>query len=416
MSRNQHQLRFVRSHHVRRAIGAAAIAAGSGLAAFLIAGVSASAWGDASGSIETGLQPTPYLVFAYNDLGMHCMQDDFSELMILPPFNNLHAQVIKRDPNIVHAASDFSVEYSVPNHTHAVDKTNFWTHAEDLVGVPVPPNIGLTGNGLSGHMTVTANQDWEATGIPVTPIEDDGTVNPYPFADIVVRNQNGQIVARTQAVIPVSTELSCYLCHGSDTETPAHSILAAHDKLHATTLLSQTPVLCASCHADVALGAPGTPGVSTFSSAMHTSHADRVGVLGLDNECYACHPGVRTKCHRDVHLANGMDCNSCHTSMEAVGDPMRRPWIDEPRCADCHSRPGFEFEQPGKLFRESRGHGGVMCMTCHNSPHALTPTVTETDNYQALVKQGHVGVINECTLCHTEQPDDPFPHRFFLDD
>jgi hypothetical protein len=27
----------------------------------------------------------PYVVLGYNDLGMHCMQQDFSEMMILPP-------------------------------------------------------------------------------------------------------------------------------------------------------------------------------------------------------------------------------------------------------------------------------------------------------------------------------------------
>ena len=48
--------------------------------------------------------PTDVVVFGYNDLGMHCMNDDFSELLILPPFNNLHAQVVDRsesDPHII---------------------------------------------------------------------------------------------------------------------------------------------------------------------------------------------------------------------------------------------------------------------------------------------------------------------------
>lgn len=33
-----------------------------------------------------------HVVFAANDLGMHCMGPDFTELMVLPPFNNLHAR------------------------------------------------------------------------------------------------------------------------------------------------------------------------------------------------------------------------------------------------------------------------------------------------------------------------------------
>lgn len=86
--------------------------------------------------------------------------------------------------------------------------------------------------------------------------------------------------------------------------------------------------------------------------------------------------------------------------MDAVGSPARRPWIDEPRCSDCHSRPGFQFEEPGKLYRDSVGHGGVHCSACHGSPHAMGPAITETDNVQANLLQGHAGVINDCTVCH----------------
>ena len=39
---------------------------------------------------------TPYVILACNDLGMHCMNSDFSEMMVLPPFNTLHAQIIRR--------------------------------------------------------------------------------------------------------------------------------------------------------------------------------------------------------------------------------------------------------------------------------------------------------------------------------
>ncbi len=42
------------------------------------------------------LRQNPFVVLGYNDLGMHCMNQDFSQLCILPPFNNLHAQVIDR--------------------------------------------------------------------------------------------------------------------------------------------------------------------------------------------------------------------------------------------------------------------------------------------------------------------------------
>jgi len=44
--------------------------------------------------------PTPvaesYVVMAYNDLGMHCMNKDFSEICVLPPANTFRATVLRR--------------------------------------------------------------------------------------------------------------------------------------------------------------------------------------------------------------------------------------------------------------------------------------------------------------------------------
>jgi hypothetical protein len=191
----------------------------------------------------------------------------------------------------------------------------------------------------------------------------------------------------------------------------ATDILRAHDRLHATDLEQHQPVFCAGCHSDNALGTPGLPDVPSLSSAMHGAHATRMDQANLTNSCYACHPGIRTQCLRDVHAANNITCVDCHGDMAAVANPARNPWLQEPTCGSCHTRQGFEFEQPGVLFRNSVGHGGVQCMTCHNSPHTVTPAVTEADNLQSMRLQGHTGKINTCTVCHTSQPGDPFPHR-----
>jgi hypothetical protein len=242
------------------------------------------------------------------------------------------------------------------------------------------------------------------------PIDDNGRENPYPLALITVE-QNGQIVAQTRAVVPTSTEMNCQLCHNAAGVSTAQDILASHDRLHGTTLVSQKPVLCASCHSDNALGLPGQAGVSSLSSAMHTAHAPRMTQIGLAVDCYGCHPGIRTTCLRDTHSASGITCTDCHGNMTAVGNPLRRPWIDLPRCDGCHVRAGFEFEQPGSLFKVSVGHGGVHCAACHNSPHVITPATTPIDNVQAGLLQGHSGTIDTCTVCHTTQPTEAFFHR-----
>jgi hypothetical protein len=340
---------------------------------------------------------------------MHCMNADYSEMMILPPFNTLHAQVLRRgeEPSII--TGGVTVKYSFPSNTHSADKSNFWQFPQPLLGNPAP-NIGVTGNGLSGTIDAAPERDWDASGIPKVPIDDLGRESPYNLASITVV-QNGQIVAQTRAVAPTSTEMSCNLCHNTPGISTAADILSAHDRLHGTTLMAHRPVACADCHSDNALGAPGQPGVSNLSSAMHTAHGPRMSAIHLENECYACHPGVRTNCLRDVHSANHTVCTDCHGSMEVVGSPTRRPWLDEPRCADCHNRSGFEFEQPGVLYRNFVGHGGVHCAACHSSPHAITPAVTDADNMQSNLLQGHPGKIDTCTVCHTPQPTESFFHR-----
>lgn len=361
----------------------------------------------------------PYVVLGANDLGMHCMQEDFSELVILPPFNTIRATIINRsgeEPRIVRSGVD--VSYSMGSNTHAADKTNFWTYAQQLFGVNLPPEVGLTGNRMTGHMVPTGNGDWTATGIPVIPIDDTGRDSPYPLATVTVKTSGGAFRGKTQFVVPVSWEISCNICHTAPGETVATNILKSHDRLHGTDLVNQKPVLCASCHADPALGAPGLPGLASMSSAMHAAHAPRMSAINIDNECYACHPGIRTQCQRDVHAARGVTCHSCHGGMAEVGAPTRMPWVDEPRCGDCHTRPGFQFEQPGKLFKESIGHRGIQCIACHSSPHAVGPTMTALDDLQAVVTQGAPGPIgsaqDSCIVCHRDGPPGPFEH--FPDD
>ncbi len=362
--------------------------------------------GGANARVKAGTM----VVLGYNDLGMHCMNEDFSELMILPPFNTLHAQVIQRgeEPRLV--TGNVTVRYSIENNTTSADKTNFWTYAPALLGVTLEPNVGLAGNSLSGVMKSTGDNDWSAIGIPVTPLDDDGKLNAYNLASVVVSDSRGT-QAETLAVVPVSWEIRCDLCHNTPGISPATDILRKHDTLHGTSLESAKPVMCASCHADVALGAAGDPARHNLSRAMHGAHASRMNAVDVELRCYACHPGQDTRCLRDVHYERGMICTDCHDSMTAVADAARRPWIDEPQCSSCHQRAGFDFEQPGTLYRNSKGHGNVHCAACHGSPHAITPTVVAADNIQAIGLQGHAGTIDTCTVCHIKRPDEGFFHR-----
>lgn len=380
-----------------------------------------AATGERPAPASPDAQQASIVVFGFNNLGMHCMNEYFDYLCILPPYNTLHAQVLLRgeEPQIL--TEGVTVSYIVPNNTVSSTKTNFWGYAQQLFGVALPPDIGLTGNGMFGTMVAGGNLDWVVTGVPITPLNDQLLLQPYNLANIQASYLG--MTANTVAVMPVSWEISCNLCHAArpkkaapdptifDRRLVEMDILKKHDTIHGTNLQNERPVLCAKCHADPALGSGGVSGVPTMSSAMHMSHATRLEKLPIANKCYACHPGVKTQCLRDVHYSWGVTCINCHGTMADVGNPARKPWADEPRCGSCHAVAGHEYEQAGKLFQESHGHGGVLCASCHNSPHAVTPTTNPEDNQQAILHQGYTGVINKCTVCHTSQPAEPFFHK-----
>src|SRR5665648_581804 len=128
--------------------------------AFIIAGCSKNS------DTQISDLPTPtgnYVVFAWNDLGMHCLNPSYDKLVILPPYNNLMVQVIKKGkiPEII--TSGLSVEYSLVNNTSSADKGDygqFWTNGIQLFGAmfnitSLAPNVGLKGMGLSGTMTAS---------------------------------------------------------------------------------------------------------------------------------------------------------------------------------------------------------------------------------------------------------------------
>jgi len=364
-----------------------------------------------------------YVVLAWNDLGMHCYNRDFRDLAVLPPYNNLWAQVIEvgDPPRIV--TGGITVSYSFPDNTYSVGKSNFWKYEDRLFGVNLPDNIGLTGKGLSGTMDRHGDH-FVAEGIPLTEFRDSAPTVPYPYqlARIVARNAlNGDVLASQTVVAPVSTEMHCDSCHfdggvdGIATGRVETNILTLHDEEnsdeypagHSGLLMSRRPVLCAECHASNALGAPGVPGIPNLSKAIHAKHADKVA-QNIDG-CYLCHPGPETKCLRGVMgMMKGMDCVDCHGTMAWVSQNPA-PWLNEPRCdaARCH---GVGYAQDMPLYRMSKGHGGVYCAACHDSPHAIAPSSVSNDSIKFIALQGRVGALSNCMACHATMPSFPGPH------
>ena len=455
----------------------------------------------ALGAAVSWAQSTGYTIVGWNDLGMHCIDNDFSVAVILPPYNNIHAQVMDAAGNLV--TSGITVTYQAVTdsagsiNTTSVGKTNFFEYAQSLFGLasPLPPDMGLAGYAMPGAANTpqqmnfdAANQWYTAEGIPITPTDDAGHTNNFPLFRLVAKDSSGNVLATTDIVLPISNEINCGICHASGSDPAAQpadgwvnnidpkldfrlNVLRIHDDKNSgkaaytaalaamgydaaglyATATGGTPILCASCHRDNALGTAGYGDVPQLTTSMHSYHASVVDpATGQTLEqattraaCYHCHPGPQTQCLRGAMgsavASDGsleMQCQSCHGSFNALGNPSRQGWFNEPACQSCHTGTATQnngqirytsvFSSPGvtrvavnqtfatnpnvpsagyDLFRFSTGHGNLQCEACHGSTHAIFPTPKNNDNVQSIQIQGHEGMLVECDACHGTQPN-----------
>lgn len=399
----------------------------------------------------------PPRLLAWNDLGMHCTDNDYSVFSILPPYNTFHAQLVVGGHLVT--SGSYTVHYEAiadPSgsiNTTSIGKTAFWQFAPALFGVTLPLDQGLAGFRMPGPGNVPqamnfqpSLSDWIAVGVPITPHDDTGAMRPYPLMRLVARSPAGSVLATTSTVLPVSAEVACQTCHASGGNPAARppsgwvygppatddrwNILKLHDEKHLgeplyTTSLAGagypaqgllhsaeigTPVLCARCHGSVALDAPGQPGVASMTSVMHTLHAGvrlpdgRTLEAVMDRtSCYTCHPGAATRCLRGaMGKAIGADgepmmaCQDCHGSMSEVGDPARTGWLEEPACQNCHT--GDAVANAGQIrFDSAFDMPGHLRQT--TNPRFATDANAPLPPFSLYrFSTGHGEV--ECSACH----------------
>ncbi len=449
--------------------------------------------GNLSTNVTVDTNNGSYVLSAWNDLGMHCMDgNDYSVFSILPPYNNLHAQIKNKNGDLVTSGVTLTYESTTGTdgkiNTTSYTKTNFWDYARDLFGASPNSDTGLTGNPTPSTTpkAMTYNQThnyWEAEGIPITPYNDDGSKNYYPLVKVVAKDSNSNVLAQTKTVLPVSDEMDCKRCHSSTLSTndakPLKgwvnesdvqkdyklNILRLHDQKNPnaikdnydalkakgyiyneagleTTAANGTPILCVACHKSNALPNVGL-GLKSLTQVIHSKHANVIDPntkMKLNDSthrtsCYTCHPGSQTQCLRGAmgspknsDGSSVMDCQSCHGTMNHVGDAKREGWMDQPNCQACHHDGKREITAidpltntlravvdskfatmpntptHGKsLYRFSKGHGDLQCSACHGSPHAIYPA-NDADNLVSISIQGHTGTIAQCNACHTTTP------------
>ncbi|MEN8162844.1 MAG: cytochrome C, partial [Acidobacteriota bacterium] len=280
----------------------------------LVAGMSAMA-------VRGGV--SGWTLIGWNDLGMHCMDADYSVMAILPPYNTVHAQLIDPSGNLVEIPDGVTVTYEAvadPGgsvNTTSIGKSNFWDHVGSLFGVGLAADEGLAGFDMPGAGNAPQAMVWEAghqwftaEGVPITPFDDGFSKNFYPMMRLVARDGAGLVLATTDVVLPVSDEMDCRSCHASGSGPAAEpdsgwvwdgdaerdyrlNLLRLHDEtdggnpvfIDALAALSFDPggleatavggrsILCAACHSSNALPGTGVAGISPLTQAIHSLHA-----------------------------------------------------------------------------------------------------------------------------------------------
>lgn len=403
-------------------------------------------------------------IIGWNDLGMHCMDADYSVFSILPPYNTVHAHAIDLQGNLVTdpVAAGISVTFEAvadPSgsiNTTSAHKTNFWEHVGDLFGASPPVDQGLTGTLMPGPLNQPQPMEFDAAfnwftgeGIPITSYDDGYKTNTYPMVRLVLRDHEEVIRATTDVVLPVSMEMSCRSCHGSDTVADARpssgwvhdpdverdyrlNILKLHDDeelgdpdytdalaaaghdpggLYVTVVEQGRSILCASCHPTNALPGTGLPGVPPVTRAVHDKHAevtDPASGMLLDDSnnraaCYTCHPGATTQCLRGAMGASvdssselSIQCQSCHGNMSAVGAEERVGWLDQPTCQNCHT--GTAMNNNGQIRYLTAFEGNGQPRQAVDATYATNADTPAPGFSLYRFSVGHGGL--QCESCH----------------
>lgn len=352
-------------------------------------------------------------LLGWNNLGMHCMDSDYSVFSILPPYNTIEAQLIVAG-KLVTNGNGYSVTYQAvadPDgsfNSTARGKGNFYDFVLPLYGAAVHPEFGLTPWPMPGTNNTPQSMLFEATnrpapgvatkvnwyraeGIPITPYDDAGQKNPYPLMRLIARNSSGTAIASNDIVLPVSDEMDCRVCHASGTQAEARpragwvwstdperdfrlNILRLHDQrqfadhgdvyrealtangfnprgLYRGVVADRKPVLCATCHASEALGTGGFPGVPALTTSIHSTHAT---VLDPELNLALDHSSHRAACYR-CHPGSATKC-----LRGAMGSAIERDGSMSMQCQSCHGSMS-QVGSPDRVgwFMEPN------CQSCH---------------------------------------------------
>ncbi len=340
---------------------------------------------------------TNYTLIGWNNLGMHCMDSDFSVFSILPPYNTIHAQVILSTnagaARLVINSNGYTVAYQATGDpAGSTNRTsrgrgNFWDYVGVLFGANLAMDQGLPVPTRSFWMPGATNtpqpMDFEfmeanfgstsrwfaAYGVPITPYDDTGKPNQYPMMRLVLKDNAATTLKTTDIVLPVSDEMDCKLCHlsgsgsagrpaagWSDHPNPGQDYRLNIIRLHDERQWASNAVLYTAALASNSYNAAGlyaTVAVDKHPFVCATCHKSEalpipqlLGIKPLTTAIHGRHAGVldpRTVPAQTLDAAdNRTACYACHPGSVtrclrgAMGKAIAADGSMQMQCQSCH--------------------------------------------------------------------------------
>jgi hypothetical protein len=373
-------------------------------------------------------------ILGWNNLGMHCMDSDYSVFSILPPYNTIEAQLVVGGKLVTNGVG-YTVTYQAivdpagSSNKTSFGKSNFYTYVQDLYPpfVPLTADVGLVGWNMPGpanipqtnlfqtlnepvHTVFTPVNWFHAEGIPITPYDDAMQKNPYPLMRMIARNSNYQPIATNDVVLPVSDEMDCRACHASGTQDAAKpaagwvwdglperdyrlNILRLHDEQQ-----------FAPQHAAVYAGALAANKYNPAGLYRRVT-ADRKPVL-----CALCHASEALQ--TDGYPGVPALTTAVHSRHASVIDPVSKTNLDNSlsrsACYRCH---------PGSTTRCLRGAMGstiaadgsmeMQCQSCHGNMSAVGSSTRVGWIMEPNCQACHVGTATNNPIRYTSAFDAP---------
>ncbi|MCU7800930.1 MAG: hypothetical protein KZQ70_12505, partial [gamma proteobacterium symbiont of Lucinoma myriamae] len=380
-----------------------------------------------------------YQIFAINDLGMHCGDLDTRISSILPPFNVLHATVIRKggEPDVLSPADGISVFYSAASNPNdpilsgmsssgsgpfassmlddgSVYKTNFWDTV--LLGAYdpfYPPANPFTGDTLTPLAEAPFNVIADV-GLPMPNVEllhlhnppaltatqqfMPGILGPYSLNDpqkftqfvtdqpffIAPGFQFGYVSEGVDWFEAAGIPLTAYDDYGRENPWPLYRVQAVSGGIILASTDTVVPISgeanCGFCHNDPDDGGNGSATQKLFNNGVPIALAEQ-DTANVPED-------VRKEWAADLNLIRLHDLK--HGS--GIAEPKYTPDLTEQTpvvCQTCHYTPALDLAQLG-LFGEQNdpdnifhnGRDQVVNKSMSNVMHSHHATVEDLDGNQ----------------------------------